>query len=119
MAESLIEVKDLIKSFDAGRPWMGQIFAWSVAAFLPSSAERLRKTTLLRHLIGVIRPHCGQILVGGEDITTFDENGTDGYRRRFGMLFQMGALFEFLKVHDNMLFRSGSTRNWTKKSSVS
>ena len=49
-----------------------------------------------------MRPDAGQILVSGDDITTFDEARMDGYRRRFGMFFQMGALLNSLSVHDNI-----------------
>jgi phospholipid/cholesterol/gamma-HCH transport system ATP-binding protein len=103
MAEALIEVKDLVKSFD-GRVVLDGINLTvdrgSVFAIMGGSG--CGKTTLLRHLIGVIRPDSGQIKVGGEDITTFDESRMDGYRRRFGMLFQMGALLNSLSVHDNI-----------------
>ena len=65
MAESLIEVKNLIKSFD-GRVVLDGINLCvergSVFAIMGGSG--CGKTTLLRHLIGVIRPDCGQILVG-------------------------------------------------------
>ena len=103
MAESLIEVKDLIKSFDGRLVLDGiNLCVERGSVFAIMGGSGCGKTTLLRHLIGVIRPDCGQILVGGQDITTFDENGMDGYRRRFGMLFQMGALLNSLSVHDNI-----------------
>jgi len=103
MAEALIEVKNLIKSFE-GRVVLDGINLTvergSVFAIMGGSG--CGKTTLLRHLIGVVRPDSGQIMVGGQDITLFDENLMDGYRRRFGMLFQMGALLNSLSVHDNI-----------------
>ncbi len=103
MAEPLIEVKNLVKSFD-GRVVLDGINLTvqkgSVLAIMGGSG--CGKTTLLRHLIGVLRPDSGEILVGGADITRFDENEMDGYRRRFGMLFQMGALLNSLSVHDNI-----------------
>jgi phospholipid/cholesterol/gamma-HCH transport system ATP-binding protein len=103
MAEALIEVKNLMKSFD-GRVVLDGINLTvdrgSVFAIMGGSG--CGKTTLLRHLIGVIRPDSGQICIGGEDITKFDETRMDGYRRRFGMLFQMGALLNSLSVHDNI-----------------
>ena len=60
------------------------------------------KSTLLRHLIGVLRPDSGEIWVKDQDITKFDENEMDGYRKRFGMLFQGGALLNSMTVHDNI-----------------
>jgi phospholipid/cholesterol/gamma-HCH transport system ATP-binding protein len=103
MSEALIEVKNLIKSFDGRAVLEGinlTVERGSVFAIMGGSG--CGKTTLLRHLIGVTRPDSGQILVGGQDITLFDENLMDGYRRRFGMLFQMGALLNSLSVHDNI-----------------
>ncbi|MGA2936091.1 MAG: ABC transporter ATP-binding protein [Syntrophobacteraceae bacterium] len=103
MSEALIEVKNLIKSFEGRAVLEGinlTVERGSVFAIMGGSG--CGKTTLLRHLIGVIRPDSGQILVGGQDITSFDENLMDGYRRRFGMLFQMGALLNSLSVHDNI-----------------
>ena len=103
MAEALIEVKNLMKSFDGRAVLEGinlTVERGSVFAIMGGSG--CGKTTLLRHLIGVMRPDSGQILVGGQDITLFDENLMDGYRRRFGMLFQMGALLNSLSVHDNI-----------------
>ncbi|MDR3570306.1 MAG: ABC transporter ATP-binding protein [Syntrophobacteraceae bacterium] len=103
MLETLIEVKNLSKSFDGRAVLEGinlTVERGSVFAIMGGSG--CGKTTLLRNLIGVIRPDSGAILVGGQDITRFDENEMDGYRKRFGMLFQMGALLNSLSVHDNI-----------------
>lgn len=103
MAETLIEVRNLVKSFDGRVVLDGinmSVERGSVFAIMGGSG--CGKTTLLRHLIGVLRPDSGEILVGGADITKFDEDRMDGYRRRFGMLFQMGALLNSLTVHDNI-----------------
>ena len=103
MSEALIEVKNLTKSFEGRVVLDGinlSVERGSVFAIMGGSG--CGKTTLLRHLIGIVRPDSGQILVGGQDITLFDENLMDGYRRRFGMLFQMGALLNSLSVHDNI-----------------
>jgi phospholipid/cholesterol/gamma-HCH transport system ATP-binding protein len=101
--ETLIEVKDLIKSFDGRMVLDGinlTVEKGSVFAIMGGSG--CGKTTLLRHLIGVIRPDSGEILVKGADITKFGEADMEGYRKRFGMLFQMGALLNSLSVHDNI-----------------
>ncbi len=103
MAEALIEVRDLIKSFDGRVVLDGinmRVDKGSVFAIMGGSG--CGKSTLLRHLIGVMRPDSGEILVGGADITKFNEAELDAYRRRFGMLFQMGALLNSLSVHDNI-----------------
>lgn len=60
------------------------------------------KTTLLRHLIGLKTSTSGQLVLDGEDIGTFDESKMSRYRRRIGVLFQSGALFNSLTVADNV-----------------
>ena len=102
-AEPSIEVRNLIKSFDGRVVLEGinlTIDKGKVTAIMGGSG--CGKTTLLRHLIGVIRPDSGEIWVGGKDITKFGEADMEGYRKRFGMLFQMGALLNSLSVHDNI-----------------
>jgi phospholipid/cholesterol/gamma-HCH transport system ATP-binding protein len=60
------------------------------------------KSTLLRHLIGSLKPDVGEILIGGKDIAKLDETGLAKVRRRFGMLFQSGALFNSMTVGENV-----------------
>jgi phospholipid/cholesterol/gamma-HCH transport system ATP-binding protein len=101
--EPLIEVRDLIKSFDGRIVLDGinlTIDKGKVTAIMGGSG--CGKTTLLRHLIGVMRPDSGQILVRGTDIANAGESDMEAYRKRFGMLFQMGALLNSLSVHDNI-----------------
>lgn len=101
--EPMIQVTNLVKSFDGRIVLDGinmTVEKGKVTAIMGGSG--CGKTTLLRHLIGVMRPDSGEILVRGKDITKFDETELDGYRRRFGMLFQMGALLNSLSVHDNI-----------------
>lgn len=62
------------------------------------------KSTLLRCLIGLLKPTSGHILVEGQDITTMAENQLDEIRKDFGMLFQSGALFNSLTVAENVAF---------------
>jgi phospholipid/cholesterol/gamma-HCH transport system ATP-binding protein len=60
------------------------------------------KSTVLRHLIGAYRPDSGEIYLDGEDITRLTERQLQGVRRKFGMLFQGGALLNSLTVGDNV-----------------
>ena len=62
------------------------------------------KTTLLRLIVGLIRPTSGSILIYGEDITTLDEAELNRVRRRIGLVFQYGALFDSLNVRENVGF---------------
>ena len=56
------------------------------------------KSTLLRHIIGVMRPSSGSIRIFGEEITDMRERELDNIRRRFGMLFQSGALLASIDI---------------------
>jgi len=60
------------------------------------------KSTLLRHMIGSIWPDAGHIELFGHNIAEMDEWQLDAVRRRFGILFQSGALFNSMTVGDNV-----------------
>jgi len=60
------------------------------------------KSTLLRHIIGSLKPDSGQILIDGTDITNLDSDEMAKVRKRFGMLFQTGALFNSMTVGENV-----------------
>ena len=62
------------------------------------------KTLLLKHIIGLMRPDAGSILVDGIEITTCTEHAMDQLRLRFGMLFQEAALFDSMNVFQNVAF---------------
>ena len=60
------------------------------------------KSVLLKHIIGLMHPDEGRIVVDGEDIAHLSENDLNRVRRRFGMLFQGAALFDSLSVGENI-----------------
>jgi phospholipid/cholesterol/gamma-HCH transport system ATP-binding protein len=60
------------------------------------------KSTLLRHIIGVMKPTAGSVKIFGEEITTMNDRQIADIRRRFGMLFQSGALLASLTVGENV-----------------
>jgi phospholipid/cholesterol/gamma-HCH transport system ATP-binding protein len=61
------------------------------------------KSTLLRHLIGALEPDAGTVELFGQDLAALDEDGLNAIRKRFGVLFQSGALFNSLTVGENVL----------------
>jgi phospholipid/cholesterol/gamma-HCH transport system ATP-binding protein len=61
------------------------------------------KTTLFRHLTGLKRTGTGQIFVEGQDLGAFSESALMQYRRRIGVLFQGGALFNSLSLTENVV----------------
>jgi len=62
------------------------------------------KSVLLKHIIGLMKPDQGKILVDGVDIARLNDRGLNEIRKRFGMLFQEAALFDSLTVGENVAF---------------
>lgn len=62
------------------------------------------KSVFLKHLIGLLKPDQGRILIDGNDITRLSRPGLMEIRSRFGVLFQGGALFDSMNVYDNIAF---------------
>ncbi len=60
------------------------------------------KSTMLRCIIGSLTPEEGQINLFGQNICCLDEEGLNGVRKRFGILFQSGALFNSMTVAENV-----------------
>lgn len=62
------------------------------------------KSVTIKHIMGLLKPDEGQIIVNGEEITNFDHEALRQYRKKFGMLFQHAALFDSLTVGENVIF---------------
>lgn len=62
------------------------------------------KSTLLRLMIGLIRPTSGEIWIGGREISRMPEQELDKVRLRMGMVFQYSALFDSMSVGENVAF---------------
>src|SRR6202040_2709181 len=63
------------------------------------------KSTLLKLAMGLLRPDSGRIFVLGEEVTSMSEQDLFELRRRVGIVFQESALFDSLKVYENVAFR--------------
>lgn len=62
------------------------------------------KSVLLKHFIGLLQPTSGEVWVDGDEITHLPERKLDGIRKKVGMLFQSGALFDSMNVEQNLAF---------------
>jgi phospholipid/cholesterol/gamma-HCH transport system ATP-binding protein len=62
------------------------------------------KSVLLKHLLRLLRPDAGRVVVDGTDITRLHGPALDAIRRRYGVVFQGGALFDSMSVFDNVAF---------------
>jgi|688.fasta_scaffold206138_3 phospholipid/cholesterol/gamma-HCH transport system ATP-binding protein len=62
------------------------------------------KSVTIKHIMGLLKPDEGKIVVNGEDITDYTHEQLRDYRKKFGMLFQHAALFDSMTVGENVIF---------------
>ena len=101
----MIEIINLCKSFDGHKVLDNlnlNINSGETTVIIGRSG--CGKSVLLKHIIGIMKPDSGQILIDGKDITRMDENQMHELRMKFGMLFQGAALFDSLSVMENIAF---------------
>ncbi|MGI5163440.1 ABC transporter ATP-binding protein [Spirillospora sp. CA-253888] len=108
-----IRVDGLKKSFGRQVIWEDVSFtipAGEISALLGPSGTG--KSVFLKNLIGLLRPDRGHVFVGDGDVPRLRENELYEMRRKFGVLFQDGALFGSMSIYDNIAF---PLREHTKK----
>jgi phospholipid/cholesterol/gamma-HCH transport system ATP-binding protein len=99
----VIEVRDLVRSFGGRRVLDGLSFEVQRGETLViMGGSGCGKSTVLRHLIGSLQPSSGVVRLFGEDIAAMDEEQLAPIRRRFGVLFQSGALLQSLTLAENI-----------------
>jgi phospholipid/cholesterol/gamma-HCH transport system ATP-binding protein len=99
----MIEIKNLKKSFGKKQVLRGvnlNIDKGRTTVIIGSSG--CGKSVLLKHIIGLLYPDEGSILIDGEDITKMDEKELYRTRNKFGFLFQSAALFDSMTVAENI-----------------
>lgn len=100
-----IEIKDVYRNFNSLRVLQGvNLTIEKGETIVIIGRSGCGKSVLLKHIIGILKPDSGQVLVDGVDITTLGEYELNEYRKRFGMLFQGAALFDSLTVMENVAF---------------
>ena len=102
----MIEFRKVSKSFDE------EVVLKDVSFLIRPGETRIilgasgsGKSTILKLILGLIRPDSGQILIQGRDITAMKEHDLVGVRGIIGMIFQEGALFDSLSVRENVGYR--------------
>jgi len=70
------------------------------------------KSVLLRHAVGLFRPDAGQVFVDAVEISQLDEDELLESRKKVGMLFQSGALFDSMTVRENVAFALLEHTDW-------
>lgn len=101
----MIEVRDLHKTLGTQEVLRGvdlQIATGETCVILGRSGGG--KSVLLKHLIGLLQPTRGEVLVEGKNIAHLPERKLGEVRKKIGMLFQSGALFDSMSVEENIAF---------------
>jgi phospholipid/cholesterol/gamma-HCH transport system ATP-binding protein len=101
----VIRVEGLTKSFGANLVLRGvdlEMPRGSVTIIIGRSGGG--KSVFLKHLIGLMRPDSGRVLIEDLDITRLSGHDLEPVRRRYGVVFQNGALFDSLTCYDNIAF---------------
>lgn len=101
----MIDVIDLHKSFNGQKVLDGinlKIPTGRITVIIGPSG--CGKTSILRHIIGLLHPDKGKVLVDKTDVNALNRLALNEFRRKFGMLFQHGALFDSMNVYQNVSF---------------
>ena len=103
MNDPMIEISDLRKSFGENEVLKGvnlRVNRGETVVVMGRSG--CGKSVLLKHIIGLMKPDSGRIVVDGIEITALKGEDLIEFRKRFGMLFQGSALFDSLSVWENV-----------------
>jgi phospholipid/cholesterol/gamma-HCH transport system ATP-binding protein len=101
----MIELRDLHKAFGSQVVLNGlnlRIPAGQITAIIGPSGEG--KSVLLKHMIGLLTPDQGEVLVDGSSILGLRRSQLNQVREKFAMVFQNAALFDSMTVYENMAF---------------
>ena len=101
----MIDLTELYKSFNSKRVLQGinlHIERGETMVIIGGSGSG--KSVIMKHIIGLIRPDKGKVVVEDQDLATMDDHSLNQLRKKFGMLFQYAALFDSLKVWENVGF---------------
>lgn len=101
----MIQVENLYKSFDHKPVLEGVSLTVERHEFVVVIGRSgYGKSVLLKHMAGMLRPDSGRVLVDGQDLSRINSRQLRSLRRRFGFVFQGGALFDSMSVADNVAF---------------
>jgi phospholipid/cholesterol/gamma-HCH transport system ATP-binding protein len=101
----MIEVRRLHKSFNGVPVLRGidlSMGEGTTTVVLGGSGSG--KTVLMKHIIGLLKPDSGEVIVDGENVSQMDRQELSVFRQRMGMVFQGAALFDSMTVYDNVAF---------------
>lgn len=105
-SETLVELRDVNFAYDRRAILKGINMDFPKGKLIAiMGLSGCGKTTILRHIGGVLKPTKGYVKVDGQVIHDLDRRGLYEMRRKMGMLFQFGALFTDMSVYDNVAFQ--------------
>jgi phospholipid/cholesterol/gamma-HCH transport system ATP-binding protein len=114
MVSPMIEVRNVHKSFGSFAVLRGvDLTVNRGESMTVIGGSGSGKSVLLKHIIGLLFPDKGDVVIDGQSVTKLDDEGLNEVRKKFGMLFQGAALFDSLTVWENVGF---SLKQHTKKS---
>lgn len=103
--DPIIQIRGLHKSFGENHVLRGidfEVPVGSTVVILGASGSG--KSVMMKHMIGLLRPDRGEVIIDGEDITQLPEHEIQRVRTKFGMVFQHAALFDSMTVFENVAF---------------
>lgn len=115
-ADQFIRYVDLFKAFGDKEVLRGvdlEVERGQTVVVLGGSGSG--KSVLIRHTIGLHQPDSGEVWVDGQEITGFNEEQLVASRKKVGMLFQAGALFDSMNVGDNVAFALREHTDWDEE----
>ncbi len=105
MNDIKIAVKDIYKSFGDNHVLRGlSVDITKGESIVVIGGSGAGKSVFIKCIIGLLKPEKGKVYVDGEEVTSMNENELNELRKKFGMLFQGGALFDSLSVWENVGF---------------
>lgn len=101
--EVIIELRDVYKKFGTRQILSGvSLKVYKGETLIIMGGSGCGKSTVLRHMVGAIKPDSGSVFMKGENLEELNEDELDALRKKFGILFQFGALFDSLSVRENV-----------------
>jgi phospholipid/cholesterol/gamma-HCH transport system ATP-binding protein len=116
MNENIIEIRHLRKSFGSKvvlKDVNLSVPRGSTVVILGLSGQG--KSTIIKHIVSLLKPDSGEIIVDGIDVAKADEKEIYETRKKIGFLFQEGAMFDSMNVYDNVAFPLREHTNLSEK----
>jgi phospholipid/cholesterol/gamma-HCH transport system ATP-binding protein len=115
-AEIALELCGISKAFGSNAVLCGvdlKVSKGEILTILGGSGSG--KSVCLKHMIGLLRPDSGRVLVAGDDVTRYSERAWVDVRKQFGYVFQGAALFDSLSVAENIAYPLREHLEWSEE----